>query len=35
MIFFQMALILAVFHRAIRIQREPARVLARSRCNSR
>ena len=31
----QMAVILIVFHRALRVQREPVRRGARSRCNSR
>ena len=31
----QMALVLFVFHRALRVQREPVRSRARSRCHSR
>jgi hypothetical protein len=30
-----MAVVLAVLHRALRVQREPVRILARSRCSSR
>lgn len=30
-----MAVVLAVLHRALRVQRDSARILARSRCNSR
>jgi hypothetical protein len=31
----QMAVILFIFHRALRVQREPVRSRARSRCSSR
>ena len=35
MIILEMAIVLLIFHRAYRVQREPARSRDRSRCNSR